>query len=159
MIQHRPDDMLTAVCGPRRFGANPQALTPGGKAEALKAEDGLEFGRVFPASLVAGCIFGKCARGQPELPGQEGNQRFGRVLAWPQALTGVTQQAELDGEAKPIRRAAFGSDERQVLGAEYVMTCHFGAIDGDGEQAIALLGGEKSSSGQDGLVAEGEDRS
>jgi hypothetical protein len=36
------------------------------------------------------------------------------------------------------------------------MPRHLGTLDGDGEQAIALLGGQKGSDGQGGLVAEGE---
>jgi len=39
------------------------------------------------------------------------------------------------------------------------MPRHLGALDGDGEQAIALFGGQKGSDGQGGLVAEGGDRS
>ena len=39
------------------------------------------------------------------------------------------------------------------------MPCHLGALDWDSKQAIALLGGQKSSNGQDGLVAKGEGRS
>jgi hypothetical protein len=39
------------------------------------------------------------------------------------------------------------------------MPRHLGALDGDGEQAIALLGGQKGSDRQRGLVAEGEGRS
>ena len=39
------------------------------------------------------------------------------------------------------------------------MPRHLGALGWDGEQAMALLGGQKGSDGQDGLVAEGEGRS
>jgi hypothetical protein len=39
------------------------------------------------------------------------------------------------------------------------MPRHVGALDGDGEQATALLSGQKGSGGQLGLVAEGERRS
>jgi hypothetical protein len=39
------------------------------------------------------------------------------------------------------------------------MPRHLGALDGDGEQAIALFNGQNGSDGQGGLVAEGGGRS
>jgi hypothetical protein len=36
---------------------------------------------------------------------------------------------------------------------------HLGALDGDGEQAIALLGGQQGTAGHDGFVPEGRGRS
>jgi len=62
------------------------------------------------------------------------------MLARHQSLAGVTQQAELDGEAEPVGGAALGRGKRQVLRAENVMAGHLGAIDRYGEQPLALLG-------------------
>jgi hypothetical protein len=75
------------------------------------------------------------------------------VLARRKALTGMSQEAELDGEAEAVRCTAFGPDEGQVVRAKDVVPRHLGAIDRNGEQAIALLGGQKGSDGQNSLVA------
>jgi hypothetical protein len=81
------------------------------------------------------------------------------VLTRRKAVTGMAQQAELDGKAEAVWCTAFGPDEGQVVRAKYVVPRHLGTIDGNGKQAIARLGGQKDSNGQDGLVAEGEGRS
>jgi hypothetical protein len=159
LVQHGAHDRLTAVGSPRRFGANPEAIPPGGEAEPPESEENLKFGRMFPAGLITGRVLSECARRQPKLLCDKADQRLRRVFAWPKTLTGVAQQAELDREAEPVRGTAFGPDEQQVVWGEDVMPRHLGALDGDGEQAIALLGGQKGSDGQGGLVAEGEGRS
>lgn len=73
----------------RHIGADAQALPPGGKAEALKAENSLGFDRVFPAHLIAGSILSKCAWSQPQLLGQKDNKLLRRILTRPKALTGI----------------------------------------------------------------------
>jgi len=113
----------------------------------LKAKNGLKFDRVFPARLIAGRILGEGAWAQPQLLGNEGNELLRRVLARPETLTGIAQQAELDREAEAVRCTAFGSNEDQVVGAEDVVPRHLDTIHGDGEQAVALLGGQKGSDG------------
>ncbi len=45
--------------------------------------------------------------------------------------------------------------ERQVVGTKHVVSRHLGALDGDGEQAIALFGGQQGTAGHDGFVPEG----
>jgi hypothetical protein len=159
LVQHGAHDRLTAVGSPCRFGANPEAIPPGREAKSPEAEESLKFGRMFPAGLVTGRVLGKCARRQPKLLGNKADQRLWRVFACPKTLAGVAQQAELDREAETVAGAAFGADEHQIVWGEDVMPRHLGALDRDGEQAIALLGGQKSSDGQGGLVAEGEGRS
>jgi hypothetical protein len=54
---------------------------------------------MFPAGLVTGRVLSKCARRQPELFGDKAYQRLRRVFTWPNTLTGVAQQTELDREA------------------------------------------------------------
>ena len=75
------------------------------------------------------------------------------MLARSQALAGIPQKAQLDGEPKPVDRAPLCPDERQVIGAEHVVLRHLGGIDRDGEQAGALLGGQQGAAGHDGLVS------
>jgi hypothetical protein len=107
----------------------------------------------------ANYVFSECARRQPKLLCDNANQRLRRVFTWPKTLAGVAQQAELDCKAKTVRGAAVGSDEHHVVGGEDLMPRHLDAPDGNGEQAIALLGGQKGSERQGGLVAEEEGRS
>jgi hypothetical protein len=159
LVQHGAHDRLTAVRSPRRFGPDPEAIPPGGKAEAPEPKESLKFDRMFPAGLITGRVLSKSVWRQPELFGDKAHQRLRRVFTWPKTLAGVAQQAELDREAETVRGAAFGPDEHQVVGREDVIPRHLGALGWDGEQAMALLGGQKGSDGQDGLVAEGEGRS
>ena len=65
-------------------------------------------------------------RRDPELAGHEDNHRLREMLAASQALTGMTQQAQLDGEAEPVAGAPLGPDERQIFAAQHVMLRHLG---------------------------------
>jgi hypothetical protein len=159
MVQHGPHDRLAAIRGPGRLRADLQAPAPGWQAEALEPKQGLQFGRMLPARLVARRVCREGGRVQPELIRYEGEEGSRQMLARPQTLARMTQQAELDGEAEPVGGAALGGDKRQVLGTENVVTCHLGAVDRYGEQPLALLGGQEGSDGQDRLVAKGQGRS
>jgi len=89
---------------------------------------------VLPARLIAARILSEGAQAHSQLLGHEGNELLRRVLARPKTLTGMAQQAELDGEAEAVRRTAFGANEGQVVGAKDIVPCHLGAVHGDGEQ-------------------------
>ena len=153
--QHCPNDRLTAVRGPRRFGAYLQAGTPISQPEAAKAKAPLQFDCVFPAGLIPVRVVGEGGRRCPELASDEGDHRLGQMLAGLQTLAGMSQEAQLNGEPQPVDGAALGPDERQIIGTEHVVPRHFGGIDRDGEQARALVGGQQGTAGHEGLVAKG----
>lgn len=156
MGEHRLDDRLTAVRGPCRVGAHLQAAAPIGQPEAAKVEAALQLDGVLPPSLIPERVLGKGGRSRPELVSHEGDQRFRRALARFQALAGMPQKAQLNGEAKSVDGAPLDPDERQILDAEHGVLGHLGMIDRDGEQAAALLGGQQGAAGHDGLVLMGE---
>ncbi len=58
---------LAAVCAPRRFAANTEAIPPSRKAEAPKSENSLKFDRMFTAGLITTRVLSKCGRRQPKL--------------------------------------------------------------------------------------------
>ena len=91
--------------------------------------------------------------------GDEGDHRLRRMLIGSQTLSGITQQAELDGEAEPIATAALGPDEHQVIGTQHVVLGHLGGIGRDAEEARALFGRQKGSAGRQGLQVMAESRS
>ena len=113
----------------------------------------LQLDRVLPAGLIPERVVGKGGWGYPELVSHEGDHRLWRMLAGSQTLAGIPQEAQLDGEPKPIDGASLCSDERQIIGAEHVVLRHLGGIDRDGEQAGALLGRQQGAAGHDGLVS------
>jgi hypothetical protein len=80
LVQHGAHDWLAAVCCPGRFGPDPEAIPPGGKAEAPMPKESLKFDRMFPAGLITGRILRKCAERQPELFGDKADQQFRRVF-------------------------------------------------------------------------------
>jgi hypothetical protein len=75
------------------------------------------------------------------------------MLARPQPLAGISQQAQLNREPKPVDGAPLCPDERQIIGAEDIVFGHLGVIDRNGEQASALLGGQQGAAGHDGLIS------
>jgi hypothetical protein len=73
------------------------------------------------------------------------------MLAWSHALARMPQEAQLDGEAEPVDRAPFRSDECQVIGAQYIVPGHFGRIGWNGEQPDTLFGRQQSTTWHGGL--------
>ena len=107
---------------------------------------------MLPAGLIPERVVGKCGWRYAELLSHEDDHRLWRVLVRSQALAGIPEEAQLDGEPKPVDGAPLRSDEGQVFGAEHVVPRHLGGIDRDGEQACALLGRQQGAAGHDGLV-------
>lgn len=91
MGEHGLNDWLATVGGPSGTSADPQAVAPVAQSKAAKAQDGLQFDRVFTARLVAPGIVGK-GRGQgAELGGHEVEECRGRLLARTKALAWMAQ--------------------------------------------------------------------
>ena len=59
MSEHRQDDWLTAIGGPRGVRAHLQEGPPVGQPEVPQAEMLLQLDRVLPAGLIAECVVGK----------------------------------------------------------------------------------------------------
>ena len=152
MGEHCPNDRLAAISGPCRVGAHLKAGAPIGQPEAPKMQMLLQFDGVLPPGLIPERVVGKGGRGYTKLVRHEADHRLRRMLARSQTLAGIPQQAQLNGEPKPVDGAPLCPDERQVLGAEHVVPGHLGVIDRNGEQASALLGGQQGAAGHDGLV-------
>jgi hypothetical protein len=115
--------------GPVGIGADPQAVTPVGQPKAAQAKDGVQFGRVFAPGLVALRIAGESRSRNAELDGDKVEERRGRLLPGTEALSRMTQQAELYGKAKAIHAPELGAHHYEVLWTEHVMprACsHFG---------------------------------
>lgn len=156
MGEHCLDDRLAAIRDPCGVRAQLQAGPPVGQPEAAKAQELLQLDGVLSPCLIPERVVGKDGWGYLELVSHEGDHRLRRTLTRSQALAGMPQKAQLDGEPKPVDGAPLGPDERQILGAEHVVLCHLGAIARDGEQAGALLGGQQEAAGHGSLVSMGE---
>src|SRR2546423_10657730 len=83
---------------------------------------------MLPSCLVPQRVLRESSRRDPELVSNEGDHRFRRMLATGQALSGMPQQAQLDGKAEPIVVPTFGPDERRILGAQHVALGHLGGV-------------------------------
>jgi hypothetical protein len=114
---------------------------------------------VLPPGLVPQRVVGERRWRRADLFRHERNHRLRWPITGAKALARVAQEAELHGEPEPVHAAPLGPDERQVVGTEHVVLRHLGALDGDGEQAIALLGGQQGTVGHGGFVPEGRWRS
>ena len=124
MREHRPYDRLTAIGSPSGVGAHRQAGAPVGQPEAAQEQQLLQFGGMLPSRLVPQGVPGEGRGRVPKLVSDEGDHRFGRMLADAQALARMPQQAQLDGEAQSVAAAPFGPNERQVFGAQHVVLRH-----------------------------------
>ena len=111
----------------------------------------LQLDGVLPPGLIAERVLGKGGWGYTKLVSHEADHCFRRMLARPQPLAGISQQAQLNREPKPVDGAPLCPDERQIIGAEDIVFGHLGVIDRNGEQAGALLGGQQGAAGHDGL--------
>ena len=133
MVEHCLDDRFAAISGPRGIGAHPQAGTPIRQPETPKAQMFLQFDRMLPAGLIPERVGGERSRRYAELVSYEGDHRIRRMFARPQALAGMPEEAQLDGEPEPVDGAPLRPDERQIIGAEHEVPRHSGRIDRDGE--------------------------
>jgi hypothetical protein len=153
MGEHCPNDRLPAVRGPCRVRAHLKTSAAIGQPEGAKAQALLQLDGVLPPGLIPERVVGKGGWGYPELVSHEGSHRFWRTLAGSQTLAGMLQKAQLDGKPKPIDGASLCPNERQIIGAEDIVLCHLGMIDGDGKQTGALLSGQQGAAGHGGLVS------
>ncbi len=99
--------------------------------------------------------------GGADLFRHERNHRLRWPITGAKALARVAQESRArTANSEPVHAAPLGPDERQVVGTEHRECCAIlGALDGDGEQAIALLGGQQGTVGHGGFVPEGRWRS
>jgi hypothetical protein len=140
MGEHCPNDRLAAVRGPCRVRAHLKAGAPIGQPETSKVQMLLQLDGVLPPGLSAERVVGKGGWGYTKLVSHEADHCFRRMLARSQPLAGISQQAQLNRNPKPVDCAPLCPDERQIIGAEDVVFGHLGVIDRNGEQASALLG-------------------
>src|SRR5271166_143566 len=103
---------------------------------------------MLTASLSTMCVFLEQLRIGAHLVSDKSQHGCWRYFRWIQQAAGVTKGAELDCKAQAITRAAPGPHERQVPGAEHIVFGHLSRVDGNTEQARALLGGKQGSAGQ-----------
>ena len=139
MCKHCLDDRFAVIGGPRSVRAHLQAGPPIDLPEVPQPEMQLQFDRVLPTGLIPERIVGKYCRRYAELPRHKDDHRLWRVLVRTQALARIPEEAQLDGEPKPVDGPPLRSDDGQVFGAEHVVSRHLGGIDRDGEQACALF--------------------
>jgi hypothetical protein len=143
MREHRLHDRFAAVGRPGGIGADLQAGTPVGQAEAPQTQNSLQFQQVLPASLRPLGVFHENLWIDVQLVGDEGKHGHRRYLRRIQRPTRVPERAQLDREAKAVTRTALGANERQILGVENVARRHLGRVGRNAEQASALFWRQK----------------
>ena len=149
-----PRSVAHAASAPTRRQAR-QSANP----KRTHSQERLQFGRVLPPCLVPQRVAGERRCRHADLFGHERDHRLGRPITGAETLARIAQEAELHGEPEPVHAAPLGPDERQVVDTEHVVSRHLGTIGWDGEQAIALLGGQQGTAGHGGFVPEGRGRS
>jgi len=112
--------------------AHLKAGTPIGQPETSKVQMLLQLDGVLPPGLIAERVVGKGGWGCTKLVSHEADHCFRRMLARSQSLAGISQQAQLNREPKPVDGASLCPDERQIIGAEDIMFGHLGVIDRNG---------------------------
>ncbi len=89
----------------------------------------------------------KIVRIETELAPDEGKHRLRDRLARPEQASRIPERAELQGEAQPIARPMPLSDMREILVAQDAVAHQRRLVGRQGEQRLALPGGQDGASG------------
>jgi hypothetical protein len=93
MGEHRLDDGLAAIRGPRRIRADPETGAPVGQPETPQARVSLQFDRMFAAGLIPLRVVGEDSRRHRELIRHEGDHPLRRLLGRSHAEAGIPEEA------------------------------------------------------------------